>query len=147
MANPLVDQGQLNRIKASVVWTSFPALNVTSPYLGKEGIKLALEGNASEYYGTMTGAVPSPAPYQIITLTMALIKSQPLADLYKQQFESNVIMGMATIRPDVVAGLGIYTINNAVLESVREMSFAGEEPTYMVTAKGYYLVNNVLFNT
>jgi hypothetical protein len=144
--NPLVDQGTLNRIMASVVWTNFPALNLTSPYLAREGIRLALEGNATDYFGTMTGAVPSPAPYQICTITMALVKSQPLSNQYKLQFESNTILGNCTVRPDT-STLGIYDLNNVVLESVREMTFAGEEPSFVVTGKGYYLVNSDLFNT
>lgn len=146
MPNPLIDQGTLNRIRASVVWTDFPQLNVISSYLGREGIRLALEGNATDYFGTMTGAVPSPAPYQICTLTMSLLKSQPLSNIYKNQFEADCILGMATVRPDATT-LGIYSLNNVVLESVREMTFAGEDPTWVVTAKGYYLVNSFLFNT
>jgi|SRR5580692_3111875 hypothetical protein len=144
--SPLVDQGSLNRIRASVVWPDNPQLNLTSGYLAKEGLRLALEGNASDYLPTMTGAVPSPAPYQIVTLTMALVKSQPLAAVYKAQFESNCVVGDATVRPDSTT-LGLYSLNNLVLESVREMSFAGEDPSWVVTAKGYYLVNSFLFNT
>jgi hypothetical protein len=146
MPNPLVDQGQLNRIRASVVWPDNPQLNVTSPYLAKEGIRLALEGNASDYLPTMTGAVPSPAPYQIITLTINLVKSQPLCAVYKAQFESNCVVGASTVRPDSTT-LGLYSLNNMVLESVREMTFAGEDPAWVITAKGYYLVNAFLFNT
>ena len=144
--NPLVDQGTLNRIRASVIWTNFPALNVTSPYLGREGIRLALEGNATDYFGTMTGAVPSPAPYQMCTLTLSLIKSQIFSNLYKAQFELDTLLGPGTVRPDSTA-LGIYQLNNCVLESVNAMSFAGEEPGWVVTCKGYYLVNSFLFNT
>jgi hypothetical protein len=144
--NPLVDQGTLNRIRASVIWTDFPALNVTSPYLSREGIRLALEGNATDYFGTMTGAVPSPAPYQICTLTLNLIKSQSFSNQYKRQFEANTMLGLATVRPDSIT-LGIYQLNNCVLESVNAMSFAGEEPGWVVTVKGYYLVNSFLFNT
>jgi hypothetical protein len=152
--NPLVDQGTLNRIRASVVWSNFPQLNVTSPYLGREGIRLALEGNATDYFGTMTGAVPSPAPYQICTLTLNLIKSQPLGQVYKSQFELSTLLGYCTVRPDSgpnldgnIDGIGIYDLYNVVLETVREMTFAGEDPTYVVTCKGYYLVNSVLFNS
>jgi hypothetical protein len=145
MANLLVDQGTLNRIRASVVWPSFPALNITSPFLAKEGIKLALEGVATDYFGTMTGAVPSPAPYQICTITMALVKSQQLSNLYKTQFEANCLMGPCTIRPDSTT-LGIYDLNNVVLENVEPMDFNGTQPNWTVTAKGYYLTNAFLFN-
>jgi hypothetical protein len=148
--NPLVDQGQLNRIRASVVWANFPQLNVTAAYLAKAGITLALEGNATDYFGTMTGAVPSPAPYQIATLTLNLVKSQPLSQIYKAQFEANTVLGFCTIYPDVATGantLSVYDLYNVVLETVREMTFAGEDPAWVVSCKGYYLTNAVLFNS
>lgn len=42
--NPLIPQGTLNRVRASVVWPSFPNLNVTASYLGRMGIRLSLDG-------------------------------------------------------------------------------------------------------
>jgi hypothetical protein len=157
--NPNIQQGTLNRVKATVNIPLYPGLNVTPPYLAKEGIRLALEGNASEYFGSMTGAVPSPVPYQIATLTIALLKSQPFAQSYKLQFENSVLIGDVTVYPDVgvaapsgvgaagtAYGLQQYQLRNCVLETVREMSFAGEEPIYSVTIKGYYEVNNAMFD-
>jgi hypothetical protein len=90
--------------------------------------------------------VPSPAPYQLCTLTLNLIKSQPLSNTYKAQFESTTLIGTATVRPDATA-LGIYQLYGVVLETVREMTFAGEDPTWSVTCRGYYLVNSALFDT
>jgi hypothetical protein len=149
MANLLVDQGTLNRLRASLVWNDFPALNVVSSNLGKDGIRLALEGNATDYFPTMTGAVPSPAPYMICTITVNLLKSQIFSGLYQQQFQISTLLGDCTVFPDVTPpnGIGQYLINNAVLESVREMTFAGEDPLWVVTVKGYYLINTNLFNT
>jgi hypothetical protein len=162
MPNPNIQQGTLNRVKATVniPGISNGALNVTPSYLGKEGIRLSLEGNATDYFPSMTGAVPSPVPYQICTLTINLLKSQPFAQNYKAQFESNTLLGDITVLPDVGAsapsgiiglgptyGLQPYTIRNAVLETVREMSFAGEEPLFVVTIKGYYEVNSAMFDS
>lgn len=153
MPNPNINQGVLNRVKASVTWTdqTLQGLNITAPYLGKEGIRLALEGNATDYFGTMTGAVPSPVPYQIATLTINLLKSQAFSNNYKQQFENNTLMGQCTVAPDVPqlngTTLGTYILWNCVLESVREMTFAGEDPLWVVTIKGYYEVNSVMFDS
>jgi hypothetical protein len=146
MANPLLDQGVLNRIRASVVFPSNPQLSIISSNLAREGIRLALEGNATDYFGTMTGAVPSPAPYQLCTLTLNMLKSQPLSNVYKAQFELNTQIGPATVRPDATT-LGLYQLNQMVLETIREMTYAGEDPVYSVTCRGYYLVNSYLFNT
>ena len=87
MANPLVAQGTLNRILGSVVWPSFSALNVTSSFLGKQGIRLALEGESTLFIPTMTGAVTSPEPYMMIGLTINLLKTQSLAAQYKSQLK------------------------------------------------------------
>jgi hypothetical protein len=157
--NPNIQQGTLNRVKANISIPLFPALNVTPSYLGKEGISLTLEGVASDYIGSMTGAVPSPVPYQIATLTVNLLKSQPFAQSYKLQFESTTLIGDITVYPDVgvaapsgsgqagtAYGLQQYMLRNCVLENVGTMSFAGEQATYVVTIKGYYEVNSLMFD-
>ena len=135
--NPLVAQGSLNRLKASVLWDLFPALNVTSSYLGRDGLRLSLEGNATDYLPTLTGAVTSPSPYMLCSVTINLVKSQPLANAYKAQFESNTLLGDCNVRPDTQAGgLGIYQLLNCTLEGIREMTYGGEDPTFVITARG-----------
>jgi hypothetical protein len=155
-----VPQGVLNRVQALVTFDNGFLFPVTPYLLGREGIRLTLEGNATDYFPTMTGAVPSPAPFQIATLTIALLKSQPQSDQVKKQFESNTLLGQISVTPDVsavansfVTGganqgvLSKYVLLNCVLESVNAMSFAGEEPTWVITIKGYYEVNAFMFNT
>lgn len=145
MANPLVTQGSLNRIRASVIWNSNPTLNVTSSYLGKDGVRLALDGETVAYIGTMTGAVTSPEPYQMIRLTMHLLKTQGLAALYKAQMENNALLGDGVVRPDSLA-LPAYDIVNCAIESVPELNFSGNDAGFAVNIKGYYLVNSSLYD-
>jgi hypothetical protein len=164
-------QGVLNRVAATVVFNGgapgagvgggivLPANFTITPYfLGREGIRLTLEGNATDYFPTMTGAVPSPAPFQIATLTIALLKTQPTSNQIKAQFENNTLLGQIDVIPDVSVSLntgaggtggvlGKYSLMNCVLESVNAMSFAGEEPTWVITIKGYYEVNAFMFNS
>jgi hypothetical protein len=142
--NPLVQQGSLNRIIASVVWQSFPALNVTAPFLNREGIRLALDGDATRFLPTMTGAVTSPEPYQMVTLTINLVKSQGLASQYKSQMETQTVLGDCVVRPDT-KGLPPYDLVNCALEGVRELSFSGEDAGFSVTVRGYYSINSSLF--
>lgn len=146
MANPLISQGSLNRLRASVVWNDFPSLNVTSSYLGKDGVTLALDGNATTFINTMTGAVTSPEPYQMITLTLNLLKTQSLAGLYKAQQENDCLLGNGVVRPDSVA-LPAYDITNCAIESIRELKFSGEDAAFAVTIKGYYIINSVLYDS
>jgi hypothetical protein len=143
--NPLVSQGSLNRLRASVVWPDNPTLNVTASYLGKEGVSLALDGEATTFINTLVGAVTSPEPYQMITLTIHLLKTQGLASLYKSQQETSSLLGSGVVRPDSVA-LSAYDIVNCAIASVRELKFNGEDAGFMVTVRGYYLVNSNLYD-
>jgi hypothetical protein len=166
MAVPQLNQGVLNRIKASITVASNNALSVGPTNLGREGIRLTLEGNATDYFPTMTGAVPSPAPYQVATLTLNLLKTQTVANVYQNAFLTSTLLGQVTVYPDVSvasnvppptaggaqAGLAAsqnpilaYVLLNSVLESVNPMTFSGEEPLYVVTIKGYILVNSNFF--
>lgn len=144
--NPLVDQGVLNRIRASVVVANFANLNVTAPFLHKEGISLALDGDTTTYIDTMTGAVQSPEPYQKVTCTIVLLKTQGLSAQYKAQMENISNIGPFTVYPDVSSGLPTYLIQNGSISGVREMKFNGEDAAWAVMLRGYYTINNALFN-
>lgn len=145
--NPLIDQGVLNLLKASVVWSDFPGLNVTASFLDKAGLTLRLDGKASVQHGTMTGLVQSPQPYLPVTLVIPLLRTQPLSDSYKQQMEQNVLIGAGTVWPDVAGGgIGSYQLSNMAIESVGELNFAGQSPQWGVSLMGLYYVNSALFN-
>lgn len=144
--NPLVAQGDLVRVRASVNWNNFATLNVSASYLAQEGILLALEGMSTLLLPTMTGTVTSREPYMMIAVTMHLLKTQSLADAYKVQMELDSRLGDGTVRPDVSTGISPYDVYNCAIESVRELNFSGRDPGWVVTCRGFYIVNNSLFN-
>ena len=90
----------LNRLRASVVWSDFPELNVTSNFLTTEGIRLALEGNATDLLPAMVSLVSSPAPYLAASLTLSIVRSSSLAALYKFQIDNTSRILYVTIVPD-----------------------------------------------
>lgn len=143
-ANPLVQQGTLNRLRASVLVPLFPQLNVTAPYLGKEGIRLSLEGEATLMIPTMVGTVTSPEPYQMCTCTLHLLKTQQLGNLWKLQQELLSVIGPILVTPDA-SPLSPYPIQNCGIASVSELNMAGNDAGYVVTVKGFYTVNLSLF--
>jgi hypothetical protein len=143
-ANPLVSQGVLNRLRASVTWNSFPSLNVTPSFLNREGIRLAFEGNATQFLPTQTGAVTSPEPYQMISLTINLLKTQGLSQLYEAQRQSASVIGNGVVRPDTTT-LAPYDIYNCGIMNVRELAFSGEDAGYSVSISGYILLNSSLW--
>lgn len=142
--NPLISQGSLNRLRASVVWPANPTLNVTPSFLGKEMIGLALEGESATYIPTATGATTSPEPYMMIALSIHLLKTQNLAAQYKAQMEFLATIGDGTVRPDA-SSLPPYAIVNCSISSVRELKFNGTDAGFMVSVKGYYLINSSLW--
>ena len=143
--NPLVPQGTLNRIRGAIIIPDQPQLNVTAPFLGKGGISLGFEGESVQFHPTMTGAVTAPEPYVMVSVTVNLLKSQPLANVYEAQRQTLSTIGDITIKPDA-STLPNYLILNSAIESVRELAFNGEDAGYVVMLKGYYLTNNNLFN-
>jgi hypothetical protein len=146
MAFQFTPPGVLNRLRASVTYKDFPQLNVTSSFLTTEGIRLALEGNATDLLPAMVSLVSSPAPYLSASITMSLVRSSTLAQIYKTQIEDTTLVGLITIWPDTDV-LPPFIINNVALESVREMAMAGMEAAMVVTARGYYNVNTGFFGT
>lgn len=145
MANPLVPQGTLNKLRAAGMVIDFPALNFSASYLAPEGITLSFEGDASAYLPTMTGAVPSPNPLMMANLQVRLLKTQALANAWKTQMEANTTIGDVNLITDATT-LSNYYLNNCTLLNVAELSFAGSTPDFTITIRGVYYVNSSLFS-
>lgn len=146
MANPLIDLGQLNRLKTSVLIANFPELNVSASFLGEEGVNLRMNAAVTTRLPAMTGSVPSPEPYVPVTLVIHLIKSQPLSALFQAQMQDISVIGDLVVRPDVVAGLGPYYLSNCSIDNVGELSFNGRSIDYGVEIGGNWNVNSALWN-
>jgi len=145
MASQLVSQGTLNRLRGSVVIPDFPGLNVTAPFLGDGGIGLSLEGETTTMIPTLTGTTTSPEPYQMCSLTVHLLKTQSLSDSYKKQMETLALIGDVTVRPDAKT-LSPYPLLNCAINSVAPLTFNGKDAGFLVTIKGYYQINNSLYD-
>jgi len=143
--NPLIAQGTLNRLRGSLVITDHSSLNVTAPYLGKEGIGLSLEGDATGILPTMTGTVTSPEPYQICSVSVNLLKTNGLAARYKAQMEDNSVLGDITVIPDT-SSLPNYPLRNCAIQSVQPLKLNGEDAGFTVNITGYYVINNSLWD-
>lgn len=141
MANPLVPQGSLNRVRGAVSVTDVPALNVTASYLGKDGISLRPDNAATDIIPTMTGTVGSQTPYQQVTLTIHLLRTQGLGASYQQRFATDTALGEVVITPDATT-FGNYTLLNCYLLNFNELPFNGTDAGYAVTIGGYLITND-----
>jgi hypothetical protein len=145
MANPQAPLGTLNRLLVAVMVPAFPGLNVTKGYFGTKQARLAFEGATADYIPVQTGAVPSPRPYQICTVTMYLLKSQNLSALWEQQRLTQAAIGDVNVFTDSVM-LSNYFLQNCILENVPDLDLTGESDDYPVTLKGTYQINGALFS-
>lgn len=144
-SNPLVSQGVLNRVRGSIVIPNFPSLNVTASYLGEQGISLSRTGSVTTFLPTMTGQATSLEPYQPITLSVNLLRTQGLAALYEAQILLSSLLGDITVYTDS-STLPEYLLRNTGIENVGPLSFAGKDAGYVVTIGGFIIVNNNLFD-
>jgi hypothetical protein len=145
VANPNISQGTLNRIRGSLQWNDFPALNITASYLMPEGFTLAFSGEITDNLPSMTGLVTSPAPYQIIRVTAHLIRAQALADNYKSQIELFSLLGSGTLRPDSKA-LNPWLLTNCSIAGVEPFTISGRDAGYVLNFAGQYQINSALWN-
>jgi hypothetical protein len=143
--NPLIAQGVINRLRASLTFSDNQQLNVGASYLGREGIRLALEGEATLMIPTLTGVVISPEPFQLVSVRVNLLMSQALAQVYKTQYESNTAIGACNVKP-VSAMMQPYSLLNCAIRSLEGLDFSGENANWTVTIAGYYPINNSLWN-
>lgn len=144
MANPQVPQGTLNRLRGSVVFGNLPTLNVTAPFLAKEAISIAFDGDGAVLIPTMTGGVQSPEPYVVATITANILKTQNLAALFKAQFELDTNIGPISVYSDT-ATLPEYDFDNCVMLGVSELMFDGNQAGFVVRFRGIYQINSALW--
>lgn len=144
--NPLIQQGNLNRVLTSVVLTDFPELNVTSSFMSKALSQLTFDDDANDQIGTATGVVNSPKPYIMATLQINILRSQSLAALYYAQLQAGVVLGSVKVYTDVDPSiLPPFALANCSLQHVDPGPFDGQDPTTKVTIKGIYYTNAELW--
>jgi len=73
-----------------------------------------------------------------------LVRTQALANAYKQQIELNTTLGSVTIFPDTVT-LSPFQLNNCVLQSIQEVAFDGTQAGLVIRLRGVYSINAELF--
>lgn len=145
MPSPNIQQGTLNRIRGSMTIPLFPKLNVTAPFLSPEGINLTPEGDLVDTIPTMTGTVPSPNPYQMFTVEVALLKSQNFSDLYKQKIAVDAYVGDVFVRPDTTT-MSPWQIQNCSIVNAAPGRLNGTNVAYLITIRGYWQVNSSLYD-
>lgn len=144
---PRVPQGNLNRLRGSLIIPNFASLNITAPFLGKQGLSIAFKGPATTRLPTMTGGVNSPEVYREVTITAHCVKSQAMAAAWKLQEETNTLLGDGlTFRSDASPTLPPFQFDNCSLDGVQGVTANGMDPDYVVVLGGFWYINSDLWN-
>ncbi|MBR8168986.1 hypothetical protein KDX27_14800 [Burkholderia cenocepacia] len=145
MANPLVSQGTLNRVRTSVIVPAFTALNITAPYMGKSFARLAFEGDFTDQTPTGTGLVNSPAPYVAATITVGILRTQALASAWRAQWESNSVLGQVKTNSDSKT-FDAVTLYDTSIRHFDPNAWDGMDAVCMLVLRGTYYLNNDLWS-
>lgn len=143
--NSLVAQGTLNRLRCSLVFSSYPSLNITAAYMGQSFATISFSDPFVDQIGTGTGIVNSPTPYVMASITTTILKTQSLSASWRQQAEATSIVGDVIIYPDS-ASLPSFTVNSGALTAFNPATFDGKDPTVAMTIGGVYYINNNLWS-
>lgn len=143
-SNPMVAQGSLNRVRCSIIVPQFPALNITSAYMGKNFASINFEGNFSEQIETGTGAVTSPEPYVMATVSVDLLRTQALANAWLLQAALLSDLGPISVFSDTSAFPEI-DLATTVIRQCEPGVFDGMNPVVKLTLRGVYYVNALLW--
>ena len=143
--NPTLVPGNLNRIRGTILVPGNATLNVTAPYLGKEGIVIAPQSAVVTQMQGMTTVVNSEEPYQIVQVTAAIMKSLALSAAYLEQIKNSPTLGQITVTPDTTT-IPAFNLYNVAITNWSQISMAGLQPDFTITFQGQFNVSNDLWN-
>lgn len=143
-ANPNVPLGSLNKLKASLKFTSNASLNILPSYMSQSGLTIGFEGQVTNYSEVYTGVVPSPNPFVLVTIRFGVLKTQVLGPLWKAQVESNTLIGDFVLRPDV-AGFPSFDFVNGFIMNPDEIAMNGSSPNFGISLRATYYTNSSLW--
>jgi hypothetical protein len=143
--NPQTSQGNLNRVRSSVIIPAFPTLNVNSSHMGKGFLDLVWDEAFGDQIETGTGVVNSPAPYVKGTCTINLLRSQALSASWQSQVDATSIIGRIVVHPDSTV-YPAQTLHDCQILHASPGRMDGLNPTIDVVISGVRYVNNSLWN-
>lgn len=138
-------QGSVNRLRGSVVFALNQELTITAPYLAREAISISWGGDAAQLLPTLTGGVQSPEPYVMGEITVHVLRSQSLADLFKTQIQTDTNLGSINVRGDSDT-LSDFQFENCVLAGFESLTFDGNNAGFVIKIRGVFYVNSALWN-
>jgi len=144
MANPLIQQGSLNKVRAQVVVPGFSNLTIISSYMGTDGLTAETE-DFCDQIGTATGTVPSPNPYAFASITIHILKTNGMVTRWWNQKDTNSQIGKITIHSDTDA-FDSFDVQECVIKSLSPGKLNGTDATSILTLRGVLYINNDMWS-
>ena len=145
MANPLINLGTLNRVRASVVFPSFTALNITSSQMGRRFVSLTFDEDFVQQIQQGVGIINSPEPYVMATVTCDVLRTLPLAQAFISQLEQTAVLGTVYVHSDT-STFPKRTVYNASVLKADPGAYDGINSVLALTIRGVFYPNNTLWN-
>jgi hypothetical protein len=143
--NQLLQLGQINRLRTSIRFANFSQLNITPPFLCKNGIRFTQSGEGVVHIPVMIGTVPSEEPFIMVDIMADLVMTLPLAGAFQAQQQQDSFLGPCTVRPPTQTGLGQYNLLNVTIVNPREQDFSGTSASYPLLLRGYLPLNSAMY--
>lgn len=143
--NPNLIPGNLNRVRASIIVPGNEILNIPAEYQAKEGIVIAPQSAVVTQMQGMTTVVNSEEPYQLVQITVSVIKSLAISAQYLEAIQNGPVLGNITVVPDTNV-MGKFNLLNAAILNWNQVSMAGLQPDFTIIMQGQYNVSNDLWN-
>jgi len=139
-----IPQGTINRLRGSISFPDYPAINITAAYLGSENIKVIYTGESTAIIPTTTGIITSPEPFLLVEIQAHVLRTNGLADAIFRQLQILSTVNNAVVRSDSSTSQDV-TIFNTSISNLGEVHQDGKNPAQMIHFKGYLPINNSLF--
>ena len=143
--NPLINLGNLNRVRASVVFPSYTALNITSSQMGRRFVSLTYDEDFVQQIQQGVGIINSPEPYVFATITCDILRTLPLAQAFITQVESTSVLGTVYVHSDT-SSFPRRAVHNASVLKADPGAFDGVNGVLALTIRGIFYPNNDLWN-
>jgi len=142
---PNLIPGNLNRVRASIIVPGNATLNIPAQFQAKEGIIVAPQTPVVTQMQGMTTIINSEEPYQLLQITVSVIKSLAISATYLDAIRNSPILGDITVVPDTTT-IPKFTIFNAAILNWNQISMAGLQPDFTLTIQGQYSISNDLWS-
>lgn len=129
----------LNKIYTKAIFSEDATLNVVAKDMGEAQISLALEDSVVKRLGTATGTVGSLSIFVAAQVTISILKTSPVTDLFLSRAQKNgYIGGSLTIYDDTNRP---WTLTDVSLNTAQFPDANGSDPAISIVLDGNCQVN------